>query len=223
MQITRTRKTSVAALAATAILATVGVGWAAIPAADGQIKGCYATTDGLLLGIPHSKGDTRIVDSAESCRSYEKPIAWSQIGPVGPQGRQGVQGEPGKDGAKGADGADGAQGPQGPEGPTGPQGPGGGQGPAGANGVTNVQLRKAEGSMGPNSTQVGDASCLPGEQATGGGATLGGIVHSDDAIIGSYPLGTDGAGHATSWHAALRTGPSSGTRFVSIYILCART
>ncbi len=47
MQITINRKTGVLALATAGILATVGVGWAAIPGDDGQIKGCYATTSGL--------------------------------------------------------------------------------------------------------------------------------------------------------------------------------
>lgn len=76
-----TRKSSITTLALAGTLAAVGVGYAAIPGSDGVIKGCYATTNGLLLGIPHSKGDTRIVDSAEACRSYETPLSWSQQGP----------------------------------------------------------------------------------------------------------------------------------------------
>ena len=56
-------KTNVVTLAAIGIVAAGGIGYAAIPSADGQIKGCYARTNGLLLGIPHSKGDLRIVDS----------------------------------------------------------------------------------------------------------------------------------------------------------------
>ena len=58
-------------IAAVGIVAAGGIGYAAIPAADGQVKGCYAKTNGLLLGIPHSKGDLRIVDEDEACRSYE--------------------------------------------------------------------------------------------------------------------------------------------------------
>jgi hypothetical protein len=38
------------ALTLVAVLAAVGVGYAAIPGADGQIKGCYATSNGILLG-----------------------------------------------------------------------------------------------------------------------------------------------------------------------------
>jgi hypothetical protein len=63
-----------------AALALSSVAYAAIPSADGTIKGCYASKNGLLLGIPYSKGDVRIVDEAEGCRSYEMPIGWNQGG-----------------------------------------------------------------------------------------------------------------------------------------------
>ena len=74
------------------VVAFGGVAYASIPAADGTIKGCYATTNGLLLGIPHSKGDTRIVDSNEACRSYEQAIAWNQNGAPGTNGTNGTNG-----------------------------------------------------------------------------------------------------------------------------------
>jgi len=77
-----------------ALMTMGGVAWATIPAADGTIKGCYARTEGLL-GIPHSKGDVRVVDSGESCRSYETLITWNQRGPAGPQGPAGTPGLPG--------------------------------------------------------------------------------------------------------------------------------
>jgi hypothetical protein len=57
------------------IIATSGVAYGAIPSSDGSVKSCYAKTDGLLLGIPHSKGDVRIVDSGEACRAYEQQIS----------------------------------------------------------------------------------------------------------------------------------------------------
>ncbi len=69
-----------------AMFALGGAAYAAIPSADGTIKACYATTNGLLLGIPHSKGDLRVVDQAESCRSYEKPLSWIQATPAGVAG-----------------------------------------------------------------------------------------------------------------------------------------
>ncbi|MEA2192328.1 MAG: hypothetical protein QOI73_2449 [Solirubrobacteraceae bacterium] len=89
------------ALTLVAVLAAVGVGYAAIPGADGQIKGCYATSNGLLLGIPHSKGDTRIVDSDEACRAYEKTIAWNQEGTPGAPGTNGTNGSNGTNGVSG--------------------------------------------------------------------------------------------------------------------------
>ena len=124
------------AVGGAALMAMGGFAWAAIPAGDGTIKGCYARSSGLLLGISHSKGDVRIVDSGENCRSYETLITWSQrgpqgdLGPVGPAGPPGPQGPVGPQGLRGADGQDGAAGSpgpvglQGPQGPTGPAGPG---------------------------------------------------------------------------------------------------
>ena len=103
---------------------------AAIPGSGGQVKGCYATTDALLLGIPHSKGDLRTIDSAEACRSYEKQISWNQqgvkgdTGPTGPQGPQGVKGDTGTTGPAGLQGSQGDIGPQGPKGDPRPAGSG---------------------------------------------------------------------------------------------------
>ena len=86
------------------IVAFSSAAYAAIPSADGSIKGCYAVTDGLLLGIPHSRGDTRIVDAAESCRGYERAITWNQAGVPGLPGTNGTNGTNGTDGADGVSG-----------------------------------------------------------------------------------------------------------------------
>lgn len=111
------------AVASAALVAALsGVAVAAIPSAGGSIQGCYALTDGLLLGIPHSKGDTRIVDESATCRSYEKAIAWNQ---------KGLKGDPGSIGGQGPAGPKGSDGPAGPAGPNGPTGPQGAQGPKG--------------------------------------------------------------------------------------------
>jgi hypothetical protein len=129
--VSRLRAPTIRVLGVAAAVATVGataVATGAIPAADGTIKACYATTNGVLLGIPHWKGDTRIVDSDESCRSYERALAWNQRGPkgdVGPAGPQGPKGDVGPQGPKGDTGATGPSGPQGPPGPQGPAGPAG--------------------------------------------------------------------------------------------------
>jgi hypothetical protein len=109
-------------------LATGAVAQAAIPGADGAIKGCYANVNSLLLGIPHSKGDARNVEENEACRSYETTLSWNQIGPrgpAGPAGPQGVKGDTGATGGVGATGPAGATGGAGPKGATGPAGPAG--------------------------------------------------------------------------------------------------
>lgn len=101
MQSVRSRKGSIATMAVLGVLAVVGVvgvGFAAIPGSDGTIKGCYATTNGLLLGIPYSKGDTRIVDAGEPCRSYEQAVTWNQQGQPGTPGTNGTNGTNGVSG-----------------------------------------------------------------------------------------------------------------------------
>jgi hypothetical protein len=100
-------------LAATVIAVVAGsaLAWASTTA-EAPIRACYATRDGLLP-VLHSKGDLRLIQPGESCRSYEKPITWNQAG---------VPGSPGEPGAPGLPGEPGAQGPQGEPGPQGPPG-----------------------------------------------------------------------------------------------------
>ena len=108
------------------MVALGGIGYAAIPSQGGTFRACYANTEGILLGIPHSKGDVRLVNEGESCRSYETLTTWNQTGPQGPQGLQGLQGL------------------QGPKGDT------GAQGPAGVGGVaTKVYTRNNAMGTGP--------------------------------------------------------------------------
>jgi len=151
-----TRKSSIVVLALAGVLAAVGVGWAAIPAADGTISACYATANGPLLGPTHSKGDTRIVDSGEPCRSYEKAIAWNQKGPKGDTGapgaagKNGLDGKPGADGKNGLDGMPGADGKPGVNGVDGKDGLDGKPGPPGPAG-TGSTLFLGRGLLGgPN-------------------------------------------------------------------------
>jgi hypothetical protein len=95
----------------------VAVATGAIPGGDGAIKGCYAKSSGVTGGL-HSRGDLRVVDEGEACRSYEIPLTWAQRGPQGPQGSAGPAG------------------PQGPEGPRGDQGEQGEAGPPGDSGTS---------------------------------------------------------------------------------------
>lgn len=89
------------------VLVLGGVAFAAIPAANGTIKGCYAKNNGLL----YSKGDVRLVDENEACRNYETGITWNQQGPQGPKGDPGPAGPPGPKGDPGPQGATGPPGP----------------------------------------------------------------------------------------------------------------
>lgn len=128
------RPTPAVAIAVTAlVVATTGVAVAAIPGGRGEITGCYATKTSLL-GLTHSKGDMRIIDEADSCRSYETALTWNRTGPQGPTGPQGNTGAVGAPGPAGATGQAGDRGPQGQSGAVGPQGDAGLQGPQGDKG-----------------------------------------------------------------------------------------
>src|SRR5688572_23467385 len=75
-----------------AVAALGGFAYAAIPAADGTFRGCYAKTNGIILGIPHNKGDLRLVNEGEACRSYETLVTWNRQGQPGAPGAPGVSG-----------------------------------------------------------------------------------------------------------------------------------
>jgi hypothetical protein len=133
------RRPSPALLVATlaVVLAAGGVGYGAIPGADGAIRGCYATSGGLV----QPKGALRIVDEGEACRPSERLVSWSQKGPKGDQGLPGGQGPKGDRGDACLPSVPGCVGPQGPKGdkgdaclPSNPAcvGPKGDPGPSGA-------------------------------------------------------------------------------------------
>jgi Collagen triple helix repeat (20 copies) len=124
------------ALAATALAG--GVAWAAIPASDGTIQGCYGKVGGVLRVIDPSKG--------EKCPSVEIPISWSQ---------KGAKGDPGTAGTPGAPGAPGVKGDKGDQGIPGQPGQAGTNGTDGSNGAS------------PTVTQLptGDPNCPTGGAA----------------------------------------------------------
>lgn len=107
-------------LGAAATLAAIGIAFAAIPASDGTISGCYKKSGGSFRVIDSQAGTT--------CAATENPISFSQRGPTGPKGANGPKGPtgpagvPGPTGPKGTAGAKGAAGARGPTGPTGPSG-----------------------------------------------------------------------------------------------------
>ncbi len=112
-----THRASIAALALAGVMAAVGIGYAAIPGADGVITSCYNATS-------NPSGAMRVIDAeaGQKCGKNEKTLRFNQRGPQGPTGPEGPQG---------LQGPEGPQGPTGPRGFTGPQGEQGEQGPTG--------------------------------------------------------------------------------------------
>lgn len=165
-----------------------------------------APNDGLAI-VP-SAGSTvsATFDSKESTTASHDPIISFVIvsaGPQGAPGAPGAQGPTGPIGPQGPQGPVGAMGPQGPTGLVGPPGVQGPQGPAGPNFLAIAQLRWY---------QVNQAALInlngvvpnpsPGQMIFDGanmwvtnyGHTSGGYVTkiraSDDAILGSFAVGT---------------------------------
>ena len=60
----------VAAGGTVALLVSGGFAYAAVPAADGTITGCYTQQPGLL----DPKGALRVVDLPSDCRRYETAL-----------------------------------------------------------------------------------------------------------------------------------------------------
>jgi hypothetical protein len=63
-------KKSIALIALGLLALVAGVAYAAIPASDGTISGCYEKRTGLLRVIDKEAGKT--------CLSFENPISWNQ-------------------------------------------------------------------------------------------------------------------------------------------------
>jgi hypothetical protein len=139
-------------LALVAVLAAAGVGYAAVPSADGVIHGCIGT---------NPAGSLRVVDAeaGDKCRTNERELTWNQQGPKGDKGDTGPAGPAGPQGPAGPigpTGVAGVAGPVGPAGPQGPAGPAGAQGPAGANGLPGpAGPAGPQGETGPAGSTVG--------------------------------------------------------------------
>lgn len=113
-----TRRGNIVVIAVLGVLATVGVGYAAIPSADGVIHSCYNAAGAK------PPGQLRVIDqeTGAKCSKNEKALDFNQTGPRGPQGLQGEKGDKGDPGADGADGTDGTDGADGAPGPKGDKG-----------------------------------------------------------------------------------------------------
>ena len=105
MRLNLTSRGVTATIVLIALLASVGVGYAAIPSTNGVIYACYNTA-------ANPSGMLRVIDveAGAKCSKNEKSLTFNQIGPQGPAGPAGPQGPVG------------SQGPVGPAGPAGPQG-----------------------------------------------------------------------------------------------------
>jgi hypothetical protein len=88
-----TWRSGIATVVLVALLASVGVAYAAIPSADGVIHACYNATS-------NPAGMLRVIDAeaGAKCAKNEKPLNFNQTGPQGPAGPAGPQGIPGKNG-----------------------------------------------------------------------------------------------------------------------------
>jgi hypothetical protein len=117
MRLNFTWRGSLAAVVFAALVASVGVGYAAIPGAGGVIHACY--NDKL-----NPSGMLRVIDAEAGmkCAKNEKLLVFNQTGPQGPVGPQGSAGPAGPQGEPGPAGPAGPQGEPGPVGPAGPAG-----------------------------------------------------------------------------------------------------
>ena len=95
----RRRAFRIALPAALALGAGTAVAIAAIPASDGTIHACRATT-----GTP--TGAVRIVDESDTCAASEQTLTWNQTGPSGPSGPAGPPGDTGTSGTGSFGGTD---------------------------------------------------------------------------------------------------------------------
>jgi len=192
-----TRRTSLIAVVAAALVAgaAVGVASAAIPDAGTAVfHGCENKATGVLRLIdPALSGNLGHCITAAGALQ-EVAVSWNQRGPTGAAGQAGpagVAGTAGPPGAPGAPGEPGAPGDPGPPGPTGDTGPRGLQGPKGDPGPP--------GPTGPS----GSLSCsdeqrikaaLPGFALSaacddgGGGGFLGlGLLPSATSLVVGQP------------------------------------
>jgi len=82
----------------------------------GRATPIAAQTPNTIYACVNSQGDTRLVAAGELCKSRERRVWWSVVGPAGPEGAPGPQGPAGPQGPQGVPGAEGSQGPVGPQG-----------------------------------------------------------------------------------------------------------
>jgi hypothetical protein len=80
------RKLTTIAVTGVAIAAIAGVGYAAVPGADGTIHACYDNVSGQMRLHDAEDGTPR------SCGNKESAVSWNVQGPAGPVGPEGPAG-----------------------------------------------------------------------------------------------------------------------------------
>jgi hypothetical protein len=114
-------------------------------------------------------------------------------------------------------GQKGARGLRGPKGPTGAAGT---NGTNGTNGATKVVIRLTDTAAPTANTTSGIARCNAGEQATGGGASISGVLGGSSAWQQpGYPVPASGS-LPPGW-AATYYNSSGFTDTLSVYVICA--
>lgn len=190
----RHRRPSPALMLATLaiVLATTGVGIAAIPDGGGVIHACYATK-APILGLGPAQGDLRVIDTAagQKCATGESPLSIAQTGAPGPKGDTGATG---------------------PGGPAGPQGV---QGPAGSSTISGYEIVQRSENVPSGSSAVVSAPCPPGKKVLGGSARTDTFQDETGSPIREQP-DFDGSG----W-AAVTTNNTGGAETLEARAICA--
>ncbi len=78
------------------VVVAAGVARASIPAANGTIRGCYASD---AAGSGAVLKSLYVIDDTERCPDGTTELTWNQTGPVGAPGPQGPAGPPGTAGS----------------------------------------------------------------------------------------------------------------------------
>lgn len=99
---------------------------------------------------------------------------------------------------------------------TGPRGPQGIAGTNGRNGATSVVVRDATGPIPANEYGHAIAQCNPGEVATGGGASIGGV---NAQLTDTDPYIATAGAPPTGWFGQGKTGAVADT--INVFVICA--
>jgi hypothetical protein len=196
VKLTRKRVGLVAAVSA--LVTATGIGYAAIPDADGNIYACMRNTGTIRL-IDKSLPTT---SPLATCTSSETEVSWSK-------------------GAKGDTGAQGPPGPVGPAGPTGPQGP---RGVSLLEVVSDSSARDSDTMKNASVTCPGGKLAVGGGASFEGDDSS--VFTAPIRMLNSVPhiAGFNGKDFSYGWFsAAAEISPYAGNWSIRVYAICAHT